>query len=321
MSLAIAIVGLLSFRPPSPPIDAHDVAAVNLARASRIEALRTRDVTQCDAAADRIRELLAADASRVPLFAELALLFAGCSAFDGERWLWQARWVLERARETAIETKAAHRDRAVLENVAGVIALAEGDQIAARERFDQSAEIDPTYGPGQLNRGILAAHVRDHDVAIEALGAGLRDRRFAHDVDAKLALGHTLAKDGNDVRGLKVLRSLVHRSTDPQIDLVLAMVLMDEVGPAAATRTAFSREPYKEARVALRRYLAAKPENTALVIAAEQRLADLEWVEPTETQRIEAREFEKLLRAHRAAEAAEKQRLRQLEAELMGQQR
>jgi tetratricopeptide (TPR) repeat protein len=311
MSLALAFVGLLSLRSPV----VHDVAAVNLARASRIGALASKDGGQCDAAADRIRELLADDASRVPLFAELALLFAGCSRFDGKRWLWQARWVLGRAREVATETKASHRDRAVIENVAGVIALADGDAVAARERFDQAAEIDPKYAPGQLNRGILAAHVRDYDVAIEALGAGLRDRRFAHDVDAKLALAHTLAKDGDEVRALKVLRGLVHRSTDAQIDLVLAIVLMDDADFTAD----FERGPYDEARAALRRYLASKPKSPTLVIAAERRLGDLDdWMTDThERPRIDPI-FEA---KRRADEAEEKVRLRALEAKLLGEQR
>lgn len=203
-----------------------------------------------------------------------------------------------------------------------MVALADGDTLAARERFDEAAAIDPTYGPGQLNRGVMAVHARDHDTAIEALGAGLRDRRFAGDVDANLALAHALAKDGQHVRALEVLRSLVHRSEDPHIDLVLAIVLMDDSGPAAQGRTdRFVTATDDEMRVALQRYLATKPTNATLVIAAEQRLTVLEdREEPVSTHGSLEHEAAALEAELRAREAKEKARLRRLEAELLGQQ-
>ena len=115
---------------------------------------------------------------------------------------------------------------------------------------------------------------------------------------------------------------MLHRSDDPQIDLVLAITLMDDIGPAAERRAdRFVRAPYDEARGALRRYLATEPTNTTLRIAAEQRLVELdEWADPPMPRRPTAAETAALLRAMRAHEEAEKQRLRRLEAELREQQ-
>jgi tetratricopeptide (TPR) repeat protein len=298
-----------------------DVSAVNLARASRIAALRSADVEARDAAADRIRELLADDASHVPLYVELALLFAGRAQMEGARWTMQARWVLARAREVANDIGANERERAMIENAAGVIELQAGDAMAARRRFDRAAEIDPAYAPGQLNRGILAAHWRQYDVAIEALGAGLRDPAYAKDVDSAVALGRALAKRRDPVRALKVLRGIARRSGDPHTDLVLGIVLMDDIGPLADEGPTFERAPYDEARVALTRYIATRPTNIALTRAAQLRLAELDAMfrvgDPPHAVEPEALRLERL---HREQETAEKKRLRALEAEMQRQQ-